>query len=68
MRIAIIGSGISGLTAGFYLRSALRDCDIEVFESGQHPGGTMHTASVEGFRFEDGGVHVLWALRVVGLA
>ncbi len=55
MRIAIVGSGISGLTTGFYLRTALPACSIEVFESGDRPGGTMHTAVVEGFRFEDGG-------------
>lgn len=55
MRVAIVGSGISGLTAGFYLRRAHPECSIEVFESGERPGGTMHTAVVEGFRFEDGG-------------
>lgn len=55
MRIAIIGSGISGLAAGFYLRRAEPTWEIEVFESGQRPGGTMHTTVVDGFHFEDGG-------------
>lgn len=55
MRIAIVGSGISGLTAGFYLRCLNANCSIEVFESRNRAGGTMHTTLVGGFRFEDGG-------------
>lgn len=42
MKIAIIGTGISGLTSAYYLH---REHDIEVFEAGAHIGG--HTATVD---------------------
>lgn len=42
MKIAIIGSGISGLTCGYYLS---RDHDITLFESNDYIGG--HTATVD---------------------
>lgn len=43
MKIAIIGSGISGLTAAYLLHS---DHDIEVFEAGDYIGGHTHTIDV----------------------
>ena len=43
MRIAIIGSGISGLTAAHYLQ---RVHDVTVFEAGPVAGGHTHTADV----------------------
>ena len=43
MKIAIIGSGISGLTAAYLLNS---DHEIEVFEAGSHIGGHTHTIDV----------------------
>jgi oxygen-dependent protoporphyrinogen oxidase len=55
MRIAIIGAGISGLSTAFYIRRSRPDWHIAVFDSEPVPGGTMHTADVEGFRFEAGG-------------
>lgn len=42
MNIAIIGSGISGLTCGYYLH---RDHDVTVFEANNYVGG--HTATVD---------------------
>lgn len=42
MKIAIIGSGISGLTCGYYLS---RDHDITLFEANDYIGG--HTATVD---------------------
>jgi predicted NAD/FAD-binding protein len=42
MKVAIIGSGISGLACGHYLH---RQCDITVFEASRRPGG--HTATVD---------------------
>jgi predicted NAD/FAD-binding protein len=47
MRIAIIGSGISGMTAAYYLRHRH---EVTVFEAGHYIGG--HTNTVE---FEFGG-------------
>ncbi|MCC7259094.1 MAG: FAD-dependent oxidoreductase [Gammaproteobacteria bacterium] len=44
MRIAIIGSGISGLVAAHHLH---RDHDITIFEAADHAGGHTHTVDVE---------------------
>jgi uncharacterized protein len=44
MRIAIIGSGISGMVVGSRLH---RDHDITVFEAGAHVGGHTHTHDIE---------------------
>jgi predicted NAD/FAD-binding protein len=43
MRIAIIGAGISGLTAAYLL---YRDFDITVFEANDYIGGHTHTIAV----------------------
>ncbi|GDY13243.1 amine oxidase [Planctomycetota bacterium] len=48
MRIAVIGSGISGLVVGWRLH---RHCDLSVFEAGSHIGGHVNTVPV---RFSDG--------------
>ena len=55
MKIAIIGAGISGLTTAFYLQRARPEWEFALFDANPAPGGTMHTADVEGFRFEAGG-------------
>jgi uncharacterized protein len=44
MRIAVIGSGISGMVAAYHL---CRKHDITVFESGAYAGGHTHTVDVE---------------------
>jgi uncharacterized protein len=44
MRIAVIGSGISGLVAAYHLS---RTHDVTVYESGTHLGGHTHTVDVE---------------------
>src|SRR5450432_703962 len=44
MRIAVIGSGISGMVAAYHLS---RMHDVTVFESGAHIGGHTHTVDVE---------------------
>jgi len=44
MRIAVIGSGISGLAAAYRLS---RDHEVEVYESDAHIGGHTHTVDVE---------------------
>ncbi len=43
MRIAIVGSGIAGLTAAHHLH---REHDITLFEAGAHAGGHVHTHDV----------------------
>ena len=44
MKIAIIGSGISGLTAAHLL---CKDFDITVFEANDYIGGHTHTHDLE---------------------
>jgi predicted NAD/FAD-binding protein len=44
MRIAVVGSGISGMVAAYRLCS---DHDITVFESGSYVGGHTHTVDVQ---------------------
>jgi len=44
MRIAVIGSGISGMVAAYHLS---RQHDISVFEAGDYIGGHTHTVDVE---------------------
>jgi protoporphyrinogen/coproporphyrinogen III oxidase len=56
-RIAIIGGGISGLTAAFHLekaRAAGADVEYTLFESGQRLGGCMSSDYVEGCLVEAG--------------
>jgi predicted NAD/FAD-binding protein len=43
-RVAIIGSGVSGLTAAYVLR---RDWDVTVFEADDRIGGHAHTHTVQ---------------------
>ena len=44
MKIAIIGTGISGNVAAYHLS---REHDITVFEAGDHVGGHTHTHAIE---------------------
>src|ERR1700760_1526152 len=44
-RIAIVGAGISGLTAAYVLHSSGHD--VRVFEAGDHVGGHTSTVTVE---------------------
>lgn len=55
MKIAIVGAGISGLSTAFYIQRARPDWALTIFDANAEPGGTMHTADIEGFRFEAGG-------------
>ncbi len=56
-RIAIIGGGISGLSAAFYLekaRAAGADLQYTLFEGGQRLGGCMSSDQIEGCLVEAG--------------
>ncbi len=54
MRIGIVGAGLSGLATAFYLKRALPDAELVIFEANPEPGGALHTEVIEGFRFEAG--------------
>ncbi len=69
--IAIVGGGISGLSAAFYLqkaRAAGADLEYTLFESGQRLGGSMYSDRVEGCLVEAGPDSFLtekpWALSL----
>lgn len=48
-RIAVVGGGVSGLTAAYRLRQALgADAQIDVHEAGARPGGILSTVDVGG--------------------
>ena len=52
MRVAVIGGGISGLATGWYAARARHD--VDVFEAGDAPGGTMTSLREGGFAFDAG--------------
>ena len=70
-RVAIVGGGISGLSAAFHLEKARRagsDLSYTLFEAGKRLGGSMHSSRVEGCLVEAGPDSFLtekpWALTL----
>ncbi len=70
-RIAIVGGGVSGLSAAFYLekaRASGAELQYTLFESGQRLGGSMYSDHVEGCLVEAGPDSFLtekpWALTL----
>jgi protoporphyrinogen/coproporphyrinogen III oxidase len=55
MRIGIVGAGLSGLATAFYVKRALPDVELVIFEAAAEAGGALHTVEKQGFRFEAGG-------------
>lgn len=54
-RIAIIGGGISGLTAAYVLeRDYVGACDVTLFEASSRLGGIIETVRTDGFTIECG--------------
>ena len=57
-RIAVIGGGITGLSAAFYLRKGLDekglDAELTLIESGSRLGGRIETLRKDGFTIEKG--------------
>uniref|UniRef100_UPI003D93B7E5 protoporphyrinogen oxidase n=1 Tax=Gordonia sp. B7-2 TaxID=3420932 RepID=UPI003D93B7E5 len=54
-RVAVIGGGISGLTAALRLRQGLGpDAHIDVFDAGDRLGGILHTTEVGGRQVDVG--------------
>lgn len=60
MRVAIIGGGISGLAAAYFLRQKLgSDAKIVVFEKKSHVGGHLHASEVAGHPVDEGAESLL---------
>ncbi len=51
-RVAVIGGGISGLSAAFYLQEQRPDVEITLFEKRERLGGVLHTELRDGFEIE----------------
>ncbi len=54
MRVGIVGGGLSGLVAAFYLRRLDPSCEVVVFEAGPRFGGVIRTEAVDGYLLEHG--------------
>ena len=52
MKVSIIGSGVSGISAAIRLRS--KGFDVEVYEKNTMPGGKLNTFKLDRFRFDAG--------------
>lgn len=52
--IAIVGGGISGLTALHYARTRRPDLSVRLFEAEDRLGGTLGTDRVDGYSFDRG--------------
>ena len=54
MRLAVIGGGLSGLTAAFYLHRLLPQAELQVFEAADRVGGVISTERRDGWLLECG--------------
>ncbi|NMC20447.1 MAG: protoporphyrinogen oxidase [Thermogutta sp.] len=51
-RYAVVGCGISGLSAALELHETAGPCLVEVFDAAPEPGGVLGTVSEDGFQVE----------------
>ncbi len=63
--VAIVGGGISGLTAGFWLKQ--RGIDVTIFESGSAVGGNVRSEKRNGFLIELGAHSTLASAELLRL-
>ncbi len=53
-KVAVLGGGISGLSAAFYLKKLLPDVEIQLWEASDHVGGALRSFDRSGFQVEQG--------------
>lgn len=67
-RVVIVGGGISGLSAAYYLRRARKDLDLTLLEARERLGGVITTLHRDGFVVEGGPdsfiIQKPWALQL----
>jgi len=67
-RVVIVGGGISGLAAAYYLRRARKDLDLILLEARERLGGVITTLYRDGFVVEGGPdsfiIQKPWALQL----
>jgi protoporphyrinogen/coproporphyrinogen III oxidase len=51
-RVAVVGAGISGLTAAFYLQKS--GAEVKIFEKSERVGGCLKSLRKDGYLFEQG--------------
>ncbi len=54
LEVAIIGGGISGLSALHYIKQKKPNLNIRLYESASKPGGTIGTDYIDGYSFDHG--------------
>lgn len=57
MKIAVLGAGVSGLTAARMLKD--QGCDVVLFEKNETPGGLARSRFTDGFLYDPHGGHIL---------
>ena len=62
--VAIIGAGITGLTAAFYLKR--KGCPVAVYESGNRAGGVIRSVRQDGYLAEFGPNTILETSPAIG--
>ena len=66
MKVAVVGGGISGLSAAYRLREA--GVEVSVLEGGERAGGLLGTERIDGYVVETGADSILtekpWAMRL----
>lgn len=62
--VAIIGAGITGLTAAFYLKR--KGCPVTVYESGNRAGGVIRSVRQDGYLAEFGPNTILETSPAIG--
>jgi len=59
-RVCIVGGGLSGLTAAYYLlREGVRN--VVIIESNSHAGGLLRSEKVGDYLFDIGGSHIMFS-------
>lgn len=59
MRIAVLGGGVTGLTAAWKLGRKGHDC--VVFEGGDRPGGLCRSETIDGYVVDHAGGHIIFS-------
>jgi oxygen-dependent protoporphyrinogen oxidase len=54
MQVAVVGAGLSGLTAAYYLRRQLPQAQVTILEASDHYGGVIHTEHRDNWLIEHG--------------
>ena len=54
-KVAIIGGGIAGLAAAYYLQKEANDCSVTLFEGSDRLGGALSTLRRDEFLIENSG-------------